>query len=150
MHPANQTLPTQVLRLREAMAMRFRSVLSPNEVTDAQWRIFRVLLEVEKIDFATLAERAIIAKPSLSRVIAMFETRGLVKREDHPTDQRQFHISLTEEGTVFAHTIKPKVDDIYASLVRDLGEERIDALSALLVDCITILENAPHNVDTIH
>lgn len=45
-----------------------------------------------------LAEHEKVQPPSMTRVIAALEERGLLTRNPHPTDRRQVILSVTEEG----------------------------------------------------
>jgi DNA-binding MarR family transcriptional regulator len=45
-----------------------------------------------------LAEHEKVQPPSMTRVIAALEERGLLTRSPHPTDRRQVILSVTEEG----------------------------------------------------
>ncbi|MEV5748053.1 MarR family transcriptional regulator [Actinoallomurus sp. NPDC052308] len=45
-----------------------------------------------------LAEHEKVQPPSMTRVIAALEERGLLTRSPHPTDRRQVILNVTEEG----------------------------------------------------
>src|SRR3954451_18676551 len=45
-----------------------------------------------------LAEHEKVQPPSMTRVIAQLEDKGLLTRSPHPTDRRQVILSLTEAG----------------------------------------------------
>jgi DNA-binding MarR family transcriptional regulator len=45
-----------------------------------------------------LAELEKVQPPSMSRVIAVLEERGLLTRGPHPTDRRQVILHITEQG----------------------------------------------------
>lgn len=142
MHDLDHMLPTQVLRLRELLMGRFRPVLGAVNITDAQWRAIRVINERGTIDFSTLSEVAIIAKPSLSRVINTLETRGIVRRAGVEGDQRQLELSLTEQGHDFVRDLKPSIEEVYAGLKRDLGTERLQQVTDTVASAIAALEEA--------
>jgi DNA-binding MarR family transcriptional regulator len=46
-----------------------------------------------------LADAERVRPPSMTKVLAVLELQGLVRREPHPTDRRQVLISTTEDGT---------------------------------------------------
>lgn len=140
MHELKHMLPTQFLRMRELMMIRFRAVFATVNITDAQWRTLRAVHESGTIDFALLSERALVAKPSLSRVLSGLETRGFVTRAGVETDLRQVKVSLTQEGDNFVTSMWPLIDGVYESLERDLGHERMTAVSDAVTECISLLE----------
>lgn len=39
-----------------------------------------------------------VQPPSMTKVLASLENRGLVRRETHPTDRRQVIVAITDEG----------------------------------------------------
>jgi DNA-binding MarR family transcriptional regulator len=39
-----------------------------------------------------------VQPPSMSKVLANLEERGLVRRDQHPTDRRQVILGITEKG----------------------------------------------------
>jgi DNA-binding MarR family transcriptional regulator len=39
-----------------------------------------------------------VQPPSMTKVLASLEERGLVRRETHPTDRRQVIVAITDEG----------------------------------------------------
>lgn len=140
MHDLSHMLPTQLLRMRELIMVRFRAVLHTENITDAQWRALRVLNELGSVDFSTLAELSIIAKPSLSRVVTNLEGRGLVQRAGNNDDHRQVVLSLTGTGRAFVDSLAPRIAATYAGLVDDLGEDRMEQVFALVAESITALQ----------
>ncbi|MGO3146262.1 MAG: MarR family transcriptional regulator [Leucobacter sp.] len=146
MHDIKHTLPTQLLQLRELLMTRFRAVFTGVNITDAQWRVIRVINELGTVDFSTLSDRSIVAKPSLSRVISSLEARGIVQRAGVEADQRQVELSLAPYGHEFIAGLAPLIDDVYAGLLRDLGDVRMSAVSASIAESIEILEEAKSSI----
>lgn len=142
MHDLSHMLPTQFLRIRELLMVRFRAVLHAENITDAQWRALRVINELGSVDFSTLADLSIIAKPSLSRVVSNLEGRGLLQRAEIKQDLRQVALSLTDAGRAFVASLAPRIEATYAGLIRDLGEDRMERVSALVAECIDVLQAA--------
>ena len=64
------SLPLALLRTREAVMARFRPHVARHGVTEQQWRVIRVLAAAdEALEAGTIAERACIMPPSLSRIL---------------------------------------------------------------------------------
>ncbi|GII65197.1 MarR family transcriptional regulator [Sphaerisporangium krabiense] len=77
---------------------RLRRQAGANSLTPTQ---FATLAAVERHSAITPGELAELEKmqpPSMTRVIAALEHRGLLARTPHPTDRRQVTISVTEAG----------------------------------------------------
>lgn len=133
----HRTLPISLLRAREAVMERFRPLLSAHGVTEQQWRVLRVLQEVEQLDASDLALATSVLAPSLSRIIRTLETRGFIEVKKDPDDGRRAQIRLTRPGDAFIRRIAPESAAIYAEIELRLGKDRISALlddlDALLV-----------------
>ncbi|WP_308208055.1 MarR family winged helix-turn-helix transcriptional regulator [Actinomadura madurae] len=66
-----------------------------------------------------LADHEKVQPPSMTRVIAHLEERGLVARSPHPTDGRQVVLSATEEGAALLADERRRKE---AWLAKRLGE----------------------------
>ncbi|UOA28950.1 hypothetical protein DSM107133_03709 (plasmid) [Pseudosulfitobacter sp. DSM 107133] len=103
-------------------------MLLANDVTEQQWRVLRILFDIESIDAGELAARACILAPSLSRISKALETRGLIKVSRDPFDGRRSILCLTTEGIAFMNLVAPQSAQIYANIEAKVGRERIDTL----------------------
>lgn len=66
-----------------------------------------------------------VQPPSMTKVLASLEDRGLVRRETHPTDRRQVIVAITDEGLALLDSER-RSRDAYLSqrLTRLTAEER--------------------------
>ncbi|WP_395110132.1 MarR family winged helix-turn-helix transcriptional regulator [Actinomadura sp. SCN-SB] len=72
-----------------------------------------------------LADHEKVQPPSMTRVIAYLEERGLVERSPHPTDGRQVVLSATEAGkTILAEGRRHKEAWLSRRLAELSAEER--------------------------
>src|SRR5437868_3161187 len=89
-----------VLRVSLArLTRRLRRQAAAHTLTPTQ---FATLVAVERHSAITpgeLAEHEKVQPPSMTRVIAFLEERGLVARAPHPTDRRQVSVSVTDSGS---------------------------------------------------
>lgn len=77
-----------------------------------------------------------VQPPSMTKVLANLEERGLVRRDAHPTDKRQAIISVTDRGRELLERERRSRDAWLSQRLSDLtADER-----ALLRDVIPILE----------
>ena len=88
--PMSRSLPIALLRAREQVIAPFRPLLSAAGVSEAQWRVLRVLEEHGRLDPATTAQKACVLLPSLTRIVRDLETRSLIRRLPNETDGRTF------------------------------------------------------------
>ena len=55
---------------------------------------------------ADLARAESVKPQSMAAIIAGLEESGLVNRERHPTDRRQFHVALTPKGAALRKSVR--------------------------------------------
>lgn len=134
MRDVSRSLPTSLLRTREAVLRQFRPALRAVDLTEQQWRVVRALGSVPEIDATGLAMATFLLPPSLSRILRDLEKRQLITRRPDPDDLRAWLISLTPEGRQTLDTAGVLVESIYAAMTRRLGVDRLDRLMKLLRD----------------
>lgn len=138
------TLPMALLRLRELVMADFRPILSEHDVTEQQWRVLRVLNEVDEIAASDLAEKALILAPSLSRILKTLESRAFLAMDRSPGDGRRARIRLTGEGRAFIKSVSPKSAQAYARIEAAIGADRFDQLLSLIDEASRSLEEKRH------
>jgi DNA-binding MarR family transcriptional regulator len=105
-------------------------------VTLTQLSAMATLANAGPMSAGELANRERVQPPSMTKVLANLEERGLVRRDVHPTDRRQAVIAITPAGEALLDSERRSRD---AWLTKRLGtlsaEER-----ALIQRVIPILE----------
>ncbi len=96
--PTDQSLPIALLRAREAVMAPIRGMLAASGVTEQQWRVLRVLAEHGPLDASTVAERASLLFPSLTRTANAMRQRGLISQVQDQTDRRRQLLDITAKG----------------------------------------------------
>lgn len=132
--PTEQSLPILLLRARETVMAPIRAMLSDTEVNEQQWRILRVLFEHGPQDASTVAERASLQFPSLTRMASPMREAGLITQRQDPKDRRRQVLALTRDGQKIIDDNLEQALSIGESFRRQLGEERYDLLLGLLRD----------------
>ncbi|MBF8191332.1 MarR family transcriptional regulator [Nonomuraea sp. K274] len=85
--------------LRVSMARltrRLRRQAAAHSLTPTQFATLAAVERHSGITPGELAELEKVQPPSMTRVIAALEERGLVARNPHPTDRRQVTVTVTE------------------------------------------------------
>jgi homoprotocatechuate degradation regulator HpaR len=126
------SLPMALLRTREAVVQRFRTVLSRHGLTEQQWRILRALDGRDGLEVSLLAEQCRILLPSMTGILKRMESRGLVRRDANQADGRSTLVRLTEASQALVERIKPEVVEVYKEIERILGKRKLEQLYALL------------------
>ncbi|MCB1381963.1 MAG: homoprotocatechuate degradation operon regulator HpaR [Notoacmeibacter sp.] len=128
----SRSLPIALLRAREAVMGNFRPMLADFDVTEQQWRVMRVLSEAGRLDASDLAARASILAPSLTRILKTLEDRAWVQRERDASDGRRSWLALTRSGHGLIAEVAPRSREIYDTIERRFGAERVETLLDLL------------------
>ncbi|WP_299355185.1 homoprotocatechuate degradation operon regulator HpaR [uncultured Shimia sp.] len=134
-----RSLPIALLRSRERVMGPIRGMLADAGVTEQQWRVLRVLDEEGPMDPTSIAERAVLLLPSLTRILQKLEDKGFVTRERDDSDRRRQIIRATQAGR---NVIAANMDTsrrILTDLREKLGDERHETLIELLNE-LTALE----------
>ena len=80
---------------------------------------------------------------SITSALKYMEGRGLVRREEHPKDNRAKSISLTEEGERVKETVAGLYRGIEEKGLGDFTAEEIETLNAFLARICKNLEDQP-------
>ena len=133
---AISTLRGAVMRLsRRLRHQRVDESLSPTEMS--------VLARLARCGSATpgeLARKEHVQPPSMTRIVAMLEAKGLVRREPHPDDRRQVVVSRTEQAEAMLAESRRKRNAWLAELAEGLDEEEW----ATLREAAPVLEKLAH------
>lgn len=137
----HRNLPLLLLLAREGVIARFRPVLKAHGLTEQQWRILRVLVEVESLEPRQIVRLCGISSPSLAGILARMEQQGLVARAGLAHDRRRQAISATPASRRLAARMAPKIEAVYAALERRLGPAFVGRLYTTLDDLLAALDD---------
>jgi len=93
------------------------------------------------IRLADLAEREVVAAPSITRIVADLERRGLVTRRVNETDRRAFLIEATESGEQALAAARAKRAVLVTKLLQELSPAELQAVAAALPALERAIEN---------
>ena len=99
-------------------------------LSDTQLAALAVLERHAAMTPGELAEHEKVQPPSMTRVIAVLEERGLVMRAPHPTDRRQVVLTVTEAGRVLVAQARRRRDAWLAKRLKELTLEERSVLRA--------------------
>ena len=128
---ARRSLPIALLRVREAIMRHFRPMLAAHDLTEQQWRVLRILAEKGEADVTHIVSAAHILAPSLTRIIALLDERGLIQRRQGE-DRRRVELKLTPAGEAIIAKVLPDSAKIYAMIIERFGRAKVEALLDLL------------------
>ena len=123
---AVSTLRSAVMRL----SRRLRNQRVEESLTPTEMQVLATLARCGSASPGELARKEHVQPPSMTRIIAMLEEKGLVRREPHPDDRRQVVVSSTEQAEAILDQSRAKRDAWLADLAGGLDEEEWALLRA--------------------
>ncbi|WP_395152106.1 homoprotocatechuate degradation operon regulator HpaR [Ilumatobacter sp.] len=131
------SLPMALMRARESVMRYFRPALSDRDLTEQQWRVLRALRDAKlPMSVGELADRTFLLGPSLSRMLASMDERGLIERATAP-DARRAEISISTRGLELVSEIAPSSERAYGRIDALLDPGELDVLYGLLAKLST-------------
>ena len=128
----SQSLPMMLYRALDAVMPRFRQIFKEFGITEQQWRVLRVLWDIDKSPLGELADITLIPAPSLVGVVDRLQTAGLVERQPVKGDRRVVLVAITQVGRERLERLLPRVANSYATLKQSVAGEDWEALLAAL------------------
>ena len=124
----SRSLPMMLYRALDAVMPSFRKIFNDFSLTEQQWRVLRVLWDLNAVTLNRLAEITLIPAPSLVGIIDRLERAQLVNRQRSQADRRKINIVLTSQGAALEDEIMPRVASTYAELKQSVDPETWDQL----------------------
>jgi DNA-binding MarR family transcriptional regulator len=115
---------------RRLRAQRTTSGLPEALLSETQLAALSALHKHQAMTPGELAEHEKVQPPSMTRVIAVLEERGLVRRSPHPTDRRQVILAVTEEGHTLVQRVRRRKEAWLARRLTELTSAERDILRA--------------------
>jgi DNA-binding MarR family transcriptional regulator len=100
------------------------------DLSDTQLAALAALERHREMTPGELADHEKVQPPSMTRVIAVLEERGLVMRAPHATDRRQVVLTVTEHGREVVQQSRRLREAWLAKRLRELTQEERAALRA--------------------
>ncbi len=136
-----RSLPMTLLRAREAVMERFRPVLFSHNITEQQWRVLRVLAEVDAMEASQLAVRACVLAPSLTRIIKTLEAAELITSSKDKDDGRRTLLAIAKKGHELIAQVSPECCEHYAKIEAAFGHDEMERLLDTLDELQKLLKN---------
>jgi homoprotocatechuate degradation regulator HpaR len=117
------SMPMMLYRAIDVVMPRFRRIFKEFGLTEQQWRVLRVLWEIEEISHNELAEITLISAPSLVGVLDRLRTMQLIERRRSALDRRVVYIASTEQGRALRDQLMPAVQQTYFELRESVDDD---------------------------
>jgi homoprotocatechuate degradation regulator HpaR len=128
----SRSLPIALIRAREGVMAPIRDMLAETGITEQQWRVLRVLSEHGPLDTSTLANRASLLFPSLTRIATTMRNKALITQTRDDVDRRRQFIAITQAGQKIIDDYASQSAQIVANMRKTLGDENYERLLDLL------------------
>ncbi|WP_034590880.1 MarR family winged helix-turn-helix transcriptional regulator [Hamadaea tsunoensis] len=118
--------------LRDAITRLNRRVRQARPVGDLTVTQLSALTSLELAGALTpreLADAERVQPPTMTKIVAKLEDRGLVQRTPHPTDGRQVILSATERGREIFRQYQRVRDEWLAGRLAELTPDERDVLT---------------------
>ncbi|MEH0819204.1 MULTISPECIES: MarR family winged helix-turn-helix transcriptional regulator [unclassified Micromonospora] len=129
---AKRVPPAQLApQLRDAITRLNRRVRQARPVGDLTVTQLSALTSLKLAGALTPRELADVERvqpPTMTKIVAKLEERGLVQRTPHPTDGRQVILAATEGGRAVLDQFERARDEWLASRLAALNEDERDTL----------------------
>ncbi len=122
----------------------FRPILSNAGLTEQQWRVLRTLHEEKDLDAATLAQRAQLLSPSLTRMLRFLEDANLIERHPAPEDMRRQVIRLSAKGRKTVISISPQIEAVYQQFEEAIGPKLLLSIYKDVDDMVERVQRLPN------
>jgi len=114
-----------------------RDMLAESGITEQQWRVLRVLEEYGPQDTSTIANRACLLLPSLTRIAQKMQARGLISLQRDDDDRRRRTIHITAAGQRIVNDNRERAAEIVMGFKAKLGNKKYEQL----LDILAILDS---------
>jgi DNA-binding MarR family transcriptional regulator len=99
-------------------------------LSDIQLAALAALERHDSMTPGELAEHEKVQPPSMTRVIAVLEERGLVRRKPHATDRRQVLLTVTADGRDLVQLVRRRREAWLAQRLQELAPDERQILRA--------------------
>jgi len=136
----DKSLPMMLHRTLDTVIPLYRKVFKEHGITEQQWRILRVLWEINECTSAELAKKTLLPSPSMVGIIDRMSAKNLVSRNRSEEDRRIVNVSLTDKGRILQDKLMPQVDAIYEQMMSRCDDE---AWQIMINTMQTIIDTNP-------
>lgn len=109
-----------------------REMLAETGITEQQWRVLRVLAEYGPQSSSSLASRASLLFPSLTRIAQTMHAKGLITLSRDEDDRRRQMIAITNDGQKIIDEKADRALEIVAEVKQRIGEDKYEVLLDIL------------------
>lgn len=126
--PYHQSMAGALLVAREAVMAPLRPLLRDAGVTEQQWRILRVLVDLGPTDCIGIAHATTLLPPSVTRIVKELAERDLVVRSADAKDARRILVTISDRGKALIRSTSRYTWAVLDQYRTHFGDARYEAL----------------------
>jgi homoprotocatechuate degradation regulator HpaR len=119
----SHSLPMLLYAALDAVMPRFRRIFKEFGLTEQQWRILRVLWDIEEMSQTELAALTLISAPSLVSILDRLRNMELIERRRSAIDRRVVYVATSQQGRELRDQIMPAVQQSYFELRDSIDDD---------------------------
>lgn len=138
MEPYNDTnlkLWIVLARAHAAVEAHVRADVARHDLTPAEFGVLELLFHKGPLLLSEVQKKILVSSGGITYLVDRLEQRGLVRREECPTDRRARYAALTPEGESLIRRIFPEharaIEHALSGLTREEQEQAIHLLRKL-------------------
>ena len=134
-HGEEKSIPRLIMRIAHHIKMNMDENLSHQDLTISQFKVLSYLWHhgQHKINQKQIYDFLEIKPSSMTKLIRILESKGLIKKEIDPEDCRNSIIKLTERGLENKRQCIENIKQTEGYLLKELTPEEREILFQLLV-----------------
>jgi DNA-binding MarR family transcriptional regulator len=139
----------ELLRTAETLWNASRIFFARWNLSPSQFNVLNLLYDQSAgCSQAELSRQLIMHRSNVTGLVDRLELRGLVKREDSPSDRRAFIVLLTPAGRKLIRKIQPHYYEAAETIWHGMPVKRAEQLVAELQDICRSAEGISHEIAT--
>jgi len=125
-------VPYLLRRIADTLIERFTGELEPYGITLPMWRVLAVLHRRGATRFGMLVSQTLIEPPTLSRLVAALQTKGLITKTSSDVDARGVLILPTKKGLEVVERVTPHAFEVERETLAGLTEDEAEMFRRLV------------------
>ena len=110
---------------------RHAVLFEPYNISHTEYRVLALLFFSHGCEPSVMADKLLILRQTMTKVIDSLEAKGFVAREVHPYDRRKLYINLLPKGTRLARELLCLESDYLDRVDSQFTQEEMDTYRGL-------------------
>ena len=139
-------VPYLIRRIADTLIESFSAGLKPFGISLPMWRVLAVLHGRGPTRFKVLVSQTLIEPPTLSRLVAALQTKGLITKTSSDVDARGVLIAPTKKGLDVVERVTPHAFEVENATLAGLTEDEAEMFRRLVKRvCAKLAPFAPND-----